>query len=302
VGANRQMPSGKMTFAERRLPVTNALMLVSIPINQIVATMRTLKGLTGIVAFSILFSCNSKDPEPSAKACKPVSIHSTHSTNFDSVQYAYSTSGKLDKLLYYQGGKAYETNQLEYNAQGKLLRVTRKYEFQEKPFNTFEFAYREGRIDKMYLWADTSVPPMEITFTYDTKGRLSTRTDDFYETRYAYTDDGNVEKIFYTSTHYGSESLGKENHSFDTHERFFASVPELATLNIYIFRYEPSKNNVTSTKIYMPDAGTTFGTPHEISLALKYDSNDMLTSNYVDYWLVEGLTEVNFKKVRYSCQ
>jgi hypothetical protein len=266
--------------------------------------MRILKGLTGIVALSILFSCNSDDPDPKAKACKPLSLHSSHSTSFDSVQYAYSASGRLDKLLYYEAGKVNETDQLEYNAQEKLLRVTRKYEFQENPFNTHEFAYdSDGRIDKMYSWlSSASDPPMETTFTYDTKGRLSTMTDVFYETRYEYTDGDNVAKIFYTPTHYGGESLGRENHSFDTHERFFASVPELATVNIYIFRYEPSKNNVTSTKIYMPNPGTTFGVSQELLFNLKYDGNDMLTSNYVDYWLLEGLTEVNFKKMRYSCQ
>ena len=189
--------------------------------------MRSLKGLTGIVAFSIRFSCNSDDPDPKAKPCKPVSLYSSHSISFDSVQYAYSASGRLDKLLYYEGGKVNETDQLEYNAQEKLFSVTRKSEFQEKPFNTFEFAYNsDGRIDKMYSWpSDTSVPPMATTFTYDTKGRLSTMTDDFYETRYEYTDGDNVAKIFYTPTHYGSESLGRENHSYDTHERFFTQVP-----------------------------------------------------------------------------
>jgi hypothetical protein len=265
--------------------------------------MRVLISLTGIVALSILFSCNSDDPEPSAKACKVLSLHSSHRTNFDSVQYAYSASGKLDKLLYYLSGKVFETDQLEYDAQEKLFRVTRKYEFQEQPFNTHEFEYNSaGRIDKMYSWSSTSVPPNETTFTYDTQGRLSTITDDFYETRYEYTDGNNVGKIFYTSVHHGGEIVGRENKSFDTHQRFYANVPDLATLNIYIFRYEPSKNNVTSTKIYMPNAGTTFGTPQEILFSLKYNGNDMLTSNYVDYWLLEGAAEANFKKMRYSCQ
>lgn len=267
--------------------------------------MHPLKAAMAGVSLAFLLSCHSDDPEPKVKNCRPESLHSSHAVTFDSVQYVYLASGRLEKLLYYDIGKVHETDRLEYDAQGKLVTFTRKYETWENPFNTFKFFYNAiGRIEKMHTWTSSSTadPPLETIFTYDSQGRLVIKKEHFYQTRFEYSDEGNVKKVFYTSNHEGDETLGKENHSFDTRPRFFANVPDLATINIYVFGYEPSKNNNTSTTIYLPYPGTTFGVPQNVSLNLEYNDDDMVTNNTVDPWLIEGLTEITFKKIRYTCQ
>jgi hypothetical protein len=73
-------------------------------------------------------------------------------------------------------------------------------------------------------------------------------------------------------------------------------------LNVYFFMYEPSRNNVTSSTVFLPNPSTVLGTPYNVTSELFYDDNGMLTSNYLPYFAQESLKEINFKKLKYSCQ
>ena len=110
-------------------------------------------------------------------------------------------------------------------------------------------------------------------------------------------------KTFYKSVGSGDERLGRENHVFDGHLRFFSNSPELVILNTYIFRYEPGKNNVTSATVYSPNPGVTLGAPEDVSYNLVYDAKGMITSNFLPYnVMVNGQTEINFRLMKYDCQ
>jgi len=260
-----------------------------------------------LLLFSFLASCDSDDDDatPAAPTCKPKSLVYSHSSTFDSIQYIYASSGKLDKLLYFDSKQVLNTDQLEYDGQGKLIKFTRQWAFSDKPYNTYLFHYNSAnKVETFDMWGtDTDAPPLVTSVTYDTKGRLIKMAHVFYETRYEYNDDDNVSKIFYKQVYNGEESLGRENLSFDNHIRFFANVPELALINTCVFNYEPSKNNATSSVVYMPTFGVFFGAPQNLSFNLKYDVNGMLINNFLPYeYFLQGLTDTNFKDFKYSCQ
>lgn len=256
--------------------------------------------------FSFFISCNSDDDaKPTASTCKPKSLVVTHSGTFDSVQFIYTSSGKLDKLLYFDANKVFSTDQLEYDGQAKVIKFTRQYSSYDKPYNTYHFKYNSAdRVEKIDMWGfDTHAPAFVTSVTYDTKGRLSTMTDVFNETRYEYNEDDNVSKIFYKSFYTEQTTLGRENLSFDDHIRFFANVPELVLLNTCVFKYEPSKNNVTSTVVHMPNSGVFLGAPENLTFNLKYDANGMVINNFLPYdYTFDGLIEINFKDFKYYCQ
>jgi YD repeat-containing protein len=249
-----------------------------------------------------VFSCSSDDEVPTPR-CVPQSIHLTEYSYNDSIQYVYNSSGRLVKLIYYSGNTVSEVNQLEYNDKGALIKLLRQYPSSPGSNKAYDFIYNSvGKIEKMNHTWDPLSPPWVTSYEHDSKGRLTSVNDGFYITRYEYNDAENVTKIFYKSVHTEAEELGRINNSFDSHPRFFAHAPELLTLNVYFFMYEPSRNNVTSSTVFLPNPGTTLGQPHNLASELSYDDNGMLKSNYVPFVMQEDVKEISFKKAKYNCK
>ena len=152
-------------------------------------------------------------------------------------------------------------------------------------------------------WYDTDDQRFVTTFTYDSKGRLSATADIFNITYYEYNENNNAAKVFYENLNTGNKELGRENISFDDNPRFFANVPELIILNTIVNKYEPSKNNVKSSIVYMPNSGTKFGESKTYNYNLMYDKSGMPISNSIPWeYTQDGLPEINFKNFKYSCQ
>jgi hypothetical protein len=268
--------------------------------------MRLLSSCLLICSILIIFiSCSSEDDDL-PRACVPVSMHLASGDYADSIQYIYLPSGKLEKLLYYSSRNVYEINQLEYNDKAQLSKLLRQFPTSPGSNKRFDFIYNNaGKIEKMLQVFSNGDEPWEYSFEYDSKGRLSIRKDGFYATRYEYDDADNVVKIYYKSLHRDEpETLGRVNHTFDNHPRFFANVPELIFINTLFFSYEPSKNNAISTTVYQPNSSDIYSVPWNYSLTPTYDGNGMVTRNSssVDPLTRESLNEISFKKMSYSCR
>ncbi len=260
--------------------------------------------LGAVVLIVNLISCNSDDDARPKPMCMPKSLEVTYSTTFDSAQYIYTSNGKLDEMLYYDDGRVAIIEKLEYDGQGKLIKFM-KQNYLRDPYSSYEFSYNgQSQIVRTDMWYHDSDDQRAITtFTYDSKGRLSTAADIFSITYYEYDEKDNVAKVFYESLITGNKELGRENISFDDHRRFFANVPELVILNTIVNKYEPSKNNVKSSIVHMPSSGIKFGQAKTYNYNLMYDKNGMVISNSVPWEHTRfGLPEINFKNFKYNCQ
>jgi hypothetical protein len=259
-----------------------------------------------LIAFLIVvFSCHD-NPEP-ASNCKPTGARLSIGPIIgpDSVQYVYNASAKLEKIMYYAGPLHSKTDYLDYNVQDQLIKVRQQLALQTAFYNTWTLDYNAaGQVATVKVYGfSANDPPIETrTYTYDSKGRIETMTN-LNVTRFEYDDADNVMKIFYKVLGFGpAELLGRENHSFDSNPRFFANVPELRTLNVYINRYEPSKNNATATTISMPDYSTKFPTPKNITYYIEYDGDNVTSIRALPSDpSFEGNLEMNFFRMSYSC-
>jgi hypothetical protein len=264
--------------------------------------MRPLQILTIAVVISFVFSCTSDEPEPGTTICRPLTLRLDTSIYFDSIAYVYDAKGRPEKLLYFnQNATLVQTHYLEYNEQGQLVRAARENDYADRLLNLDIVYNNKGKVEQVIWRHNDGVSVVTTTtFTHDARGRMLTVTDDIYKTRYEYEGD-NVSKIFYTP-HGKNEILARENHSFDNHKRFFADTQELVVLHTYVFLYEPSKNNVISSTIYMPGIHADLDEPAEVSSALTYDDNGMVMSNYVSPHTLPFMPiESKMKNITYSC-
>lgn len=261
--------------------------------------MPLLKRLTTALILSILFSCES-DPEPNN--CKPVSIRWYEGEFFDSTRYEYNTSGKLDKLLSYWNGSLAQSFQLEFNNRNELSKVTRTINGTPDYVTTGDLIYgSEGQVAQLKWSALDGTLLTTVTFTHDSKGRLSTFTGENYKVRYEYTDDDNVIKTFYTLDG-GTEKLARQNNAFDNARRFYAAVPELETVSVYIFEYEPNKNNVTSAINHMPSRFLWLEPAENVSIDLTYNENGLPASSHVQsQWMIYMPDDYKLKEIKYRC-
>lgn len=246
-----------------------------------------------------LVSCSSDDDSRPANKCVPQTLWAYG----DSIVYDYTASGKLSRILYYGSKTLIKVEKLEYDNKQRLSKFIRKYEAQTMPFQTFEIIYgtadKPERIDS---WgANTSTPAIVTNIVHDAKGRLSTKSGPCnYLYRYEYDDNDNVKKIFCNDFLTGTEELARENHTFDTHQRFYANSPDLKIVNEYIFNHEPSQNNTLTATVYYPYANTKFITPVNVTFTLSYDGKNMITGK--NNLLVSDVGEFNYNFCKYKCE
>jgi hypothetical protein len=117
-------------------------------------------------------------------------------------------------------------------------------------------------------------------------------------TRYEYTTDNNVSKIYYIQNSGAPETIGAEFLSFDSHQRFFAGSPDLSLVEIYNFDYEPSVNNLLSLKLYATP-GATYATAQNIDFTITYNGKGFVESINTSFYASPKFT---FNRMNYSCR
>lgn len=244
-----------------------------------------------------MLSCES-DENP--LICRPTSLRVLD----DSIVFEYNEANKVKRIIHYILGTDHiQEDVLEYDDRGRLARVS----FfgvgdPQQAFQNYELVYgNHAYPEQLYAWgADTSAPPFVTTFYHDSKGRLTKReslagvdlTSDIYE----YDVRDNVIRFFYK---YGinPEVLGHENLLFDDRQRFFGSVSQLDVLYIYIHKFEPGKNNVTSTRLYAGGPFDVYAQPNNIANEISYDDQGR-----VEYVLnLTGGVNWVYSKIKYRC-
>jgi hypothetical protein len=93
------------------------------------------------------------------------------------------------------------------------------------------------------------------------------------------------------------EVLGAENTSFDDKARFYAGSKELGILNVFVFGYEPSKNNKLQSTISWNNPGEQNTSPRTETYTLEYNDDGLITA-----LSTTAFTSVfTFLKLKYTC-
>ena len=257
-----------------------------------------------LLTLQVFLSCSSDD-EPAPEVCVPlVAINGLTTYN-----YEYNESGRLERIEYYETRPEKE-DLLTYDSKGRLIKVIRRWIQLDYTYETYELDYNnQGKPATMRSWGqDTSYPPEVTTFSYDTKGRLTIREKTvatFVRSyRYEYDNNDNVTKVFLKGidiNNQDDEVLGRENLSFDTRPRFYAASPELETLNVYVFTYEPSKNNVLSSSVTWINHGTYFSAPTDITYTVGYNEKELVNSLNLSF-TPGSFPDFVFYSMEYKCK
>ena len=256
-----------------------------------------------LIFFILVFSaCDSDDEPHPGNHCIPRKVIPGVGPT-DSIVYKYDSSLRLDKILHYDGGQEVQSDQLEFDDQGRFVRFSQRYSNSIVAFTTFELTYnKEGRpgSTKQWFYEDDDTP-LVMNYTYDSYGRLSTRqlegTGCLW--RYEYYNY-NVIKVYYKKEISGDEFLGRENHTFDVHTRYFVNVPELVLINFYMLVSEPNENNVLTSTVYWDTPGNPNNPPKELTYTLSHNPHGLITGSTLPAGTAVG-QEFYFNDVEYEC-
>jgi len=249
--------------------------------------------------FIFIFTCSCNDEEVEVP-CLPLSL-----TSFgQDIRYEYDDQNKLVSISYYsQNGTFANQKVILSYSNGKLSGAIDKSIFpdgSEILINKYDLEYVGDKPDRLLVGLDADVRE-KTKFTYDTKGRLVLRTKEFgsmiTKTRYEYNDKDNVIKVFYTSPGAATEVLGRENISFDDKVRFYSGSKELEILNVFVFGYEPSRNNKLQSDISWSNPNIQ-NIPSTIeNYVLEYDNNGLITGISTTAFTSEFI----FFRLTYTC-
>jgi len=226
----------------------------------------------------------------------------------DSIALEYNSSGKLETIYYYFF-ELHRKDELDYDDTGRLVKIKRKEVSgsNETTVETGELIYdSKGLPEELQTWGmNTSLPPRLTRFLHDSDGRLLereiilTRENILY--RYEYDGGNNVTRIYYTNPG-SAEVLGRENLSFDTHDKFYAGLRELEILNVYGFGAEPSRNNPLSSIIYWDGPSIKFPEPVPVTYDLLYNERGLIIHSIRVSDSGQQIKEFTFYGVNYSCR
>jgi hypothetical protein len=259
-----------------------------------------------ILCTSMLISCDNDDEKQ--KMCFPINLRSAT----DSIVYEYNSSRRLTRILYYSNStQISRRDEVSYDSKRQLSHVRRihvLYDGTEDVYETYELIYdSEGKPKTLTLWLYEMTPPAQVTtFSHDANGRLLTRKIElgfsfgFFSTyRYEYDEKGNVLRTYYRPYGVQEEVLGDENITFDPHLRFYANMKDLEILNLYVFKYEPSKNNRLTTIVYWDSPSGKYETPKTVNYLTTYNTDGLINSLRQDYLFLPGFT---FYNLNYECR
>jgi hypothetical protein len=247
----------------------------------------------------IISSCDSE--ENSVSSCRPTNLK----TYYDSTVFEYDAEKKITAILHYvYQSQIVRRDEFEYNDKGQLVHVRRFLGYATGPDETFELVYDgKEKPQKLISQYGPTGTPRTTYFQYDDRERLVKREteydSDFVIFRYEYDNADNVAQVYYKDIA-GVEILGRENLSFDKHHRFYASNKELEMFHIYILKYEPSKNNVLTAKVYYNTPQSKLSQPYALDYEVSYNEKGLVESS-VAYSSPSLMYEYTFFDVNYNC-
>jgi hypothetical protein len=253
-----------------------------------------------LIYFTIIIFTSSCGDEDIAVPCLPLSL-----TSFgEDIRYQYDDQGKLASISYYSQGGSFAKRKIVVSyINGRLSGAIDKAidpDGTEILINKYDLEYTGDKPGKLLVGLNQD-SRTTTEFSYDSKGRLVLLTKGFgsmiTKTRYEYNDKDNVVKIFYTSPGTTVEVLGAENTSFDDKARFYAGSKELGILNVFVFGYEPSKNNKLQSTISWNNPGEQNTSPRTETYTLEYNDDGLITA-----LSTTAFTSVfTFLKLKYTC-
>ncbi len=266
----------------------------------------TLCSILMLLIIVILFAGCGDDPVPEPN-CLPVKAAVAFSGQY--YFYEYNDAGKLTEFTR-RSGEVFiaERYAVEYSGDRvSALQIMLPLGETEVPGPVYKIIYgSDNKPKEVQYFTDKSAPdPVNtLKFTHDNSGRISKRefftyTASMGYNRYEYNDDNNVSKVFHKQIIGDDEVLGSEYLSFDDKKRFFAGSPELTLLELYVFNYEPSVNNVLTEKIHAT-RNETYTPAGNITYSLSYDEKgnvSRLTST-----AFQPIATLIFQKMDYECK
>jgi hypothetical protein len=260
-----------------------------------------------LILFSILTSCD-KSNDPALTACRPLNARS----GTDSIVYNYSSNNRLTSIQYFNGFglhlMQYQDN-LTYDSKGNMIELVHNYyDSYDKAIHSldiYELSYTaDNKADTLKRWGRTKTGDPWITkFSYDSKGRLERRDGFVFKTsftdsyRYEYDANNNVSKIFFKLI-YTDEFLGRENIEFDNQRPFYAGNKDLETVNIYIYKYQPNRNNCKKSIIKNQNPYEAFLEPFTVDYKITYNEKGLINGLSTDNPLIE---EFFYRLLNYKC-
>lgn len=260
----------------------------------------------GIVGLLLLVISCADDPAPFV--CRPSALQFSG----DSVVFEYDDGGRVSKVSYYDIlRRRNKQDVFSYNTAGRLVTVTK---------TAFPIA-ASSYVEAVHTLTYENDLPIELVsqspfsakiitkFTHNDQRRLveastSSSNEFIGSTRYEYDEAGNIPKVYYTLdlNHQITEVLARENFSFDNAEKFYGNIPELKVCNEYIYAYLPTRNHVTSSKIYYYSYKSRFVSPLSVTFEPEYNELGMITRlEIVDSSTQLFSGDVLFQRVLYNC-
>jgi YD repeat-containing protein len=254
---------------------------------------------------TIVFAACSDPHNEEVQICKPAYALSYTG---DSIVYDYDAN-RLTSLSYFSDHSSTIAfkDQLEFDGSGNVIGMQKIFVPTGIISESYTLSYSGGRPDTLKYGPPSHPDYFFTAFKYDDKGRLTERNSgisgsnhisDRY--RYEYNEDDNVIKTFF-SVMDEPEFLGWENTSFDNYPRFFATTEELEIVNIFIYKYEPSKNNKLTAVYNAVNPRVTFTPPADIIFTSTYNEG-LIESHSVPFHQTSYIPDFVILKLKYNCE
>lgn len=175
-------------------------------------------------------------------------------------------------------------------------------------YRSYDISWVDGKPASLKQYGgDHDGEPIETIFYHDAKGRLAKREvllpSATAVTRYEYDNSDNVTNIYYSGLDPIDETLGQELVSFDSEPRFFEQDEQLRIYYIYLYGEQPSRNNVLSSKVYMPNAYSGhYGNPITRTYTVNYSNDGRVSTSTLVGQVSQSNWELQFHGVRYECK
>lgn len=260
-----------------------------------------------LLATSLIILSGSCSDDEKALTCSP----SNARIGRDSIVYQYNASTRLTAMLHFEYGRRLtRRDDIKYDANGRPNEVVSAHILSDgevRIFETHKLLYAsDGKPSSLNSWTGSTATgdPFVTTFTHDTKGRLSVREMVLFPGvtrtyRYEYDTKDNVTIVFFRDYSSTEEVLGQQYTAFDSYERFFAGSDALTLIDLYVYGYEPSRNNKTRAIITYINPSTWFSVPVTVNYTMTYDDQGFVNSLSSDSF---SAGDTPFYSINYECR
>lgn len=279
---------------------------------------------TLFVSTIVIYSCKS-DSDPATSTCRPSYVFLRA---IDSIAYSYNSNGRLTAMTQFSASAKTISSIDEFSyvngrlSEGKTTQHGNTIQPNLK--SQWKMEYGTDGLPSKLIETNKNLFQFQLQyiteFTHDSQGRL-VRAMSHYESTtvfpgsfvygygYTYNDAGNVTVVKYYIPDNAAgpgatrEVVARENLTFDNTELFYAGSEDVKTVNFYVYRHIPNKNNNLTAKISYQSFVSYFEEPVTITFTPIYNTDGRILSlSTTDiFWLPEFGT-LTFLKAGYECK